>query len=480
MTDARVLSIDSNTQRHVLVVAIFASFAVFLNASVVNVALPAIVEELGGGIALQQWVVNSYLLTLGALILLAGSLSDALGRRRILLIGLIGFGVTSLLCAVAPTGELLIAARVLQGATGALLVPSSLALIISTFSGPAQGRAIGTWTAWTGTATIVGPLLGGILVDASSWRFIFAINVLPVAATLFFLSRVPADVVPEERSRIDILGAVLGAVGLGGPVFALIEEPRLGFAHPAVWLSIAVGVLSLVAFLWWERRTPHPMLPLSVFRYRNFSVGNISTAFVYGALSFGFFVLAIYLQQVAGFTATLAGLATLPPTIVVLLLSSRVGALAGRLGPRLFMTAGPIVGGIGYLLLLTIGEPVDYWWQVLPGLTVFGLGLALTVAPLTSTVLGAPPASQAGIASAVNNAVSRVAGLVAIACVGFVVGSTLDLEGLHRALLVTAILLIVGGVVSWIGVRNPSKPDAGRAAASPALPRLQHHHLRGL
>jgi predicted MFS family arabinose efflux permease len=242
----------------------------------------------------------------------------------------------------------------------------------------------------------------------------------------------------------------------------------LGFGQPAVWVSLVVGVASFVAFLWWERRIPHPMLPPSVFRYRNFSMGNIATAFIYGALSFGFFVLAIYLQQVAGFSATMAGFATLPPTIVMLLLSSRVGSLAGRIGPRLFMTVGPLIGALGYVLLLTIGDPVDYWWQILPGLVVFGLGLAITVAPLTSAILGAPPAEQAGIASAVNNAVSRVAGLIAIACVGFVVGSTLDLGGLHRALVVTAVLLALGGLVSWFGIRNPAAPDAASGDPAPS------------
>jgi EmrB/QacA subfamily drug resistance transporter len=460
MTDAPDRPADATVQRSVLVVAILASFVAFLDGSIVNVALPAMVEELGGGIALQQWVVDAYLLTLGALILLAGSLSDALGRKRILVIGLVWFGVTSLACAVAPTGELLVLARVLQGAAGALLVPSSLAIIISAFDGHAQGRAIGTWTAWTGTASIIGPLLGGILVDVSSWRFIFGINVLPIVVTLLLLRRIPADVVAENRSRIDGVGAVLGAVGLGGPVFALIEVPRLGIGHPAVWLSLLVGVASLVAFLAWERRTAHPMLPPSLFRYRNFSWGNIATAFIYGALSLGFFVLPIYLQQVAGFSATLAGFAMLPPTVLLLFLSSRAGALGGKYGPRLFMTVGPIVGGIGYLLMLMVREPVDYWWQILPGLILFGVGLSFTVAPLTSAILGAPPTEQAGIASAVNNAVSRVAGLVAIACVGFIVGSELDVDGLHRALLVTAVLLIVGGAVSWLGIRNPPADES--------------------
>ncbi len=457
---ASVPRTDQATQRIVLLVAILASFVAFLDGTIINVALPAITREFGGGLPVQQWVVDAYLLTLGAFILLAGSLSDAFGRVRILAIGLVGFGVTSLLCAVAPSAEFLIVMRALQGGAAALLVPSSLAIIISTFHGQAQARAIGTWTAWTGTAMIIGPLLGGLLVDSLSWRFVFGINVLPIAVTLWLLMTMDKAPAQLTRPRVDVVGAVLGAVGLGGPVFALIEQARFGWTSPLVWVPLVVGVISFCAFLWWESRTRDPMMPLSLFQSRNFSAGNIATVFVYGALGVGFFVLAIYLQQVAGWSATAAGVATLPPTVVMLLLSSRIGALAGTYGPRLFMTIGPVICGLAFLLMLTVTEDVNYWLQLFPGLVLFGLGLSITVAPLTSAILGAIDAGQAGIGSAVNNAVARVAGLVAVAAAGLILGGVLDLAGLHRALIATALMLIVGGVVSFIGIRNPVLADA--------------------
>ncbi|SFN40604.1 MFS transporter [Mycetocola miduiensis] len=452
---ASVPRTDTATQRTVLLVAILASFVAFLDGTIINVALPAITREFGGGLPVQQWVVDSYLLTLGALILLAGSLSDAFGRIRILAIGLIGFGVTSLLCAFAPSAEFLIVMRAAQGAAAALLVPSSLAIIISTFVGQAQAKAIGTWTAWTGTALIVGPLLGGLMVDTMSWRWVFGINVVPIAVTLWLLLKMEKQPAHLNRPRVDVVGAILAAIGLGGPVFALIEQGRYGWSSPVVWVPLVVGVVAFGVFLWWESRTRDPMMPLSLFHSRNFSAGNIATVFIYGALGLGFFIIAIYLQQVAGWPATLAGLATLPPTIVMLLLSTRIGALAGRLGPRLFMTIGPIVAGAGFLLMLSVSAEVDYWLQLLPGLVVFGIGLSITVAPLTSAILGAIDSSQAGIGSAVNNAVARVAGLVAVACAGLILGGVLDLAGFHRAMFATAIALILGGLVSFVGIRNP-------------------------
>jgi EmrB/QacA subfamily drug resistance transporter len=462
---ASVPRTDQATQRIVLLVAILASFVAFLDGTIINVALPAITSEFGGGLPVQQWVVDAYLLTLGAFILLAGSLSDAFGRVRILAIGLIGFGVTSLLCAVAQSAEFLIVVRALQGATAALLVPSSLAIIISTFSGQAQAKAIGTWTAWTGTAMIVGPLVGGLLVDTVSWRLVFGINLLPIAVTLWLLMKMEKQPARTTRPRVDVIGAALGAVGLGGPVFALIEQGRYGWSSPIVWIPLVIGVAAFAAFLWWEGRATDPMMPLSLFSSRNFSAGNIATVFIYGALGFGFFVIAIYLQQVAGWPATLAGLATLPPTLVMLVLSSRVGALAGRIGPRLFMTVGPIVGGVGFLLMLAVGPEINYWFHLLPGLVLFGIGLSITVAPLTSAILGAIDESQAGIGSAVNNAVARVAGLVAVACAGLILGTVLDLPGFHRAMIATAIALIVGGIVSFIGIRNPALRDEAPAIA---------------
>ena len=448
--------------RAVLAVAVLASFVAFLDGTVVNVALPAITRELGGGLAVQQWVVDGYLITLGALILVAGSLADRIGRARSMTIGLIGFGATSLLCALAPTAEVLIVARMLQGAAGAILVPSSLALIIATVHGAAQAKTIGAWTAWTGTATIAGPVIGGLLVDAGSWRYVFALNILPIAVTLLLLHRL-GHVDSGTRVPIDGVGAVLGVIGLGGPVFALIEQERLGLANPLVLVALIGGLAALVAFVLWERRTPNPMLPLSLFASRNFTVGNVSTAFVYGALSFGFFALGLYLQQGLGFSATLAGLATLPPTILLLLLSQVAGSLTARFGPRLFMGVGPLVAGVGFLLLAGVRPPADYATQLLPGILLFGLGLAITVAPLTSTILGAVDSRHSGVGSAVNNAVSRIAGLVAIAATSLIVGDSLDAEGFTRAAIATAVLLFAGGLVSLVGIANPAR-DAEVAA----------------
>jgi EmrB/QacA subfamily drug resistance transporter len=470
----------------VLVIAIVVSFIAFLDGAVINIALPSIEAELGGGLALQQWAVDAYLLTLGSLILLAGSLSDSFGRLRVIRIGLYGFGVTSLICALAPSGLVLVLGRALQGAAGALLVPSSLALIIATFPKAEQGRAIGRWTAWTTLAFLVGPLLGGALVDLVSWRLVFWINVVPIAIALVLLRRLGRDAPNPDHERIDWTGAILGIVGLGGTVFALIEQGRLGIASPLVWIPLVVGLCALVAFVLWERRAPHPMLPLSLFAARNFAAGNLATLFIYAAFSLGLFALPIFLQETGGFPATLAGLATLPPTVMIVLLGSRFGALAGRFGPRIFMTAGPIVVAGGFLLTLGVGADVNYWTELLPGVAVVGLGMAMTVAPLTAAILGAVDPARAGIGSAVNNAVARIAGLVSIAAIGVIVGESLDVVGYHRAAVATAALLVVGGVVSWIGIRNPAPtadavPDAteesptgppppGAAAARPATP----------
>ncbi|MCA5893728.1 MFS transporter [Isoptericola sp. NEAU-Y5] len=441
----------TSQQRRVLLVAILASFVSFLDGTVVNVALPAIGDELGGTgadrLRLQQWVVDGYLVTLGSLILLAGSLSDVHGRRRVLSAGLVGFAVASVLCAIAPTGPVLVGARLLQGVAGALLVPSSLALIISAFDGEAQGRAIGRWTAWTGTAMIVGPFVGGGLVDLASWRWVFWINVPVVAVTWWLLRAVPESA--GTGRRLDVPGAVLAATGLAAAVFGLIER---------VWPVAVVGAVLLVVFVAYERRAPDPMMPLRLFAARNFAWGNVATFAVYGALSLGGFVLGLFLQQVAGYSATAAGVAQLPMTLAMLALSTRFGTLAGRYGARWFMTVGPVVAGVGFLMLLVMDESAAYVTQVLPGLLVFGLGLSITVAPLTSAILGAAPPSDAGIASAVNNAVSRVAGLVTVALAGVILGGTLDVASFHRALVVTAAMLVLGGLISMIGIRDVRRP----------------------
>ena len=446
----------TRNQRLVLSIAVLASFVTFLDGSVINVALPAIEKELGGGITTQQWVVDAYAITLGTLILLAGSLSDTFGRWVVLKAGLYGFAATSVLIALAPTAETLVILRGAQGIAGALLVPSSLAIIIATFRGAPQAKAIGTWTGWTSAAFLVGPLLGGLFVDFLNWRLVFAINIIPIAVTLFLIARLGEKNVRPAGGGIDWFGAVLGILGLGGPVFALIEQANFGWTSPAIYLPFILGLISLVAFILRQRTAKHPMIPLRLFTVRNFSIGNVSTTLVYGALSLGGFLITVFLQEVAGFSATAAGLAFLPMTLISIALSSFFGALAGKYGPRLFMGLGPIVGGIGYLLLMFgIGDDVNYWTQVLPGVVVFALGLTMTVAPLTAAILGSIPTEESGIGSAINNAISRIAGLIAIAFVGVIVGSQLTVDSFHRGLLVTAVLLVLGGIVSLIGIRNP-------------------------
>ena len=443
----------SSLQRRVLIIAILASFVAFLDSAVINVALPAIDRELGGGLPLQQWVVDAYLVTLGSLILIAGSLSDVFGRKRVLYAGLIGFGITSLLCAIAPNGIILVGSRALQGVAGALLVPSSLALIISTFEGAAQAKAIGRWTAWTGIAMIAGPVIGGIFVDTLSWRWVFVINVVPIAVTLAIM----ATLGRSDRGtggRVDIVGAVLGSLGLAGTVYGLIEQGTYGWGSPGVWIPFVLGAILLAAFFVAENRVKQPMLPLGLFRIHNFWVGNVATAFVYGALAFGPLMVTLFLQQVAGYSATAAGFVFIPSTLCMLLLSGFFGAQAGKHGPRLFMAVGPIIAACGFLWLLLMGKNADYWFNLLPGVLLFGVGLAMTVAPLTSAILGAIHPAQAGIGSATNNAVARIAGLITVAMAGLIVGGRLDEAGMHRAMLGAAALFIIGGIVSAIGIRN--------------------------
>ncbi|UXN23751.1 MFS transporter [Curtobacterium flaccumfaciens] len=446
-------------RRIVLVVAILASFVVGLDSSVVNVALPAIRQELGGGLVVQQWVVDAYLVTLGSLILVAGSLSDLFGRVRIITWGLVVFGIASVVCAIAPTGEVLIVARALQGVGGALVMPSALALIVAAFRGAAQAKAIGTWTAWSSAATILGPVVGGLVVDGIGWRWVFVLTAVPIAVTIPLVLRITGDVHPAVRPRIDVVGAVLAVVGVGGVVLGLIEQERLGWGAPVVVGALVLGAAALVAFVPWElrvtRTTGSPLVPLELFRARNFTVGNLATLSIYGALGMVFFVVTLFLQEVWRFPAWLAGLATLPPTIMLLALSTAVGSAAGRFGPRWFMAAGPAVGAVGALLLLLAGDdPTGYWWSVFPGLVLIGVGIALMVTPLTSAVLGSVPQSEAGSGSAVNNAVARIAGLVTVALAGVVLGGEVSVDGLHRAMVVMALLLLAGAVVCAVGIRN--------------------------
>ena len=398
---------------------------VTVDSTVVNVALPAIAEDLGGGLAGQQWTANAYLVTLSSLILIGGSLGDLFGARRVFMIGVAGFGVTSLFCALAPTIELLVVARALQGVFGALLTPAALAVIVATFPPDERGRAVGAWTAWGGMGTVLGPLIGGQLVDSASWRWIFAINIPIVLITLLLVMRAMPEARPRDPdARVDYVGAALCALGLAGITYGLIEQPRLGWSDPAVAVPLVGGAVLFAAFIAWEARSSHPMLPLSLFKRRNFTIGNIETFSMYAGLGLLFFFLVLFLQQVAGYSAVEAGSTTIPVTVVMFALSMRFGALADRHGPRFFMGVGPLVAAAGLAWFLRVGADVDYVTDLLPGLLIFALGLSLTVAPLTATVLADADEHNAGIASGVNNAIARVASLIAIAAVGALVASS--------------------------------------------------------
>ena len=416
--------IPASHKRLTLAAAILGSGVAWLDATVVNVALPAIANDLGGGLSSQQWVSNAYLLTLGSLILIGGSLGDLFGERRVFAIGVGGFGAVSVLCAVAPTVEVLIAGRALQGVFGALLTPTALAVIVSTFSGEERAAAIGSWTAWGGIAGIVGPLVGGWLIDFASWRWIFAINVPLVLVTLVIIMIAVPSVPGRPDTRVDWGGAVLCALGLAGPVFALIREPSVGWGDPQVVVPGIAGLGVFALFLLYETRTPNPMLDLSLFRRRNFAIGNLETFSMYAGLAILFFFLAIFLQQVGGYSPLEAGLAMVPATLVMIALSRRMGRLADRHGPRLFMGAGPLIAAFGLLLLvMRVDANVDYVTDLLPGLLLFSLGLSITVAPLTATVLADADEHNAGLASGINNAIARVAGLIGVAALGAVVAA---------------------------------------------------------
>jgi EmrB/QacA subfamily drug resistance transporter len=503
---------ESTVKRITLVACILGSGIALLDGTVVNVALPTIQRALGGGLAAQQWVVNGYLLTLGSLILVGGSLGDLYGERRVFALGVSGFGAASALCAISPSIGFLVVARMLQGLAGALLVPSSLAVIVNTFGASERGGAIGTWTAWGAIAGVLGPLAGGELLAIASWRWIFVINVpLAAACVWLILAVIPASGVRERGGRhVDYPGALLCALGLGGPVFALIEQPRLGWSSPAVYLPLLAGFALLAAFTLYESRAKDPMLPLGLFRRRNFSAGNVETFAMYAGLSIVFFFLVLFLQQIGGYTPLKSGLATLPVTIVMFVLSRRFGALADRYGPRFFMGVGPLVGAGGLLLFQMTGVEADYLSEVLPPLLVFSLGLSMTVAPLTAAVL-AGSEKEAGIASGVNNAIARVAGLLGTAAVGAAIASSFassmnsrlsglvlggaaraaveeakrlplglptlrgmpsaqahairtaaegaSLHSFHLGMVIAAVLVAIGGIVGVAGIRNPRREE---------------------
>jgi EmrB/QacA subfamily drug resistance transporter len=452
-------TVSPSTARWALVATILGSSIAFIDGTVVNVALPAIQRDLGGGLAAQQWIVDAYLLTLGSLILVGGSLGDIFGEVRMFTLGVGLFGLASTLCAVAPTSTTLIAFRAIQGVAGALLTPASLAVLTSTFSGEARGTAIGTWTAWSGISTVVGPLLGGWLIGFTSWRVIFLLNVPIAIATVVLVRRhLPHGDHTRTAVRVDVAGAAMCVAGLGLLVFGFIEQPRLGWGEPAVPGTILGGAALLVSFVFYESRTAMPMLPLRLFRSRNFSAANIETFAVYGGLSAWGFFLSLYLQQIAGYSPFQAGLATVPLTIGMFLLSRYFGRMSMRFGPRLFMAAGPLVGAGSILALARLPTHPDYWVDLFPALVGFAIALSLTVAPLTTTVLSDAGAGDAGIASGINNAVARVSGLIAIAVIGVAAAGNTDhlaVQGFHRAMLIVSVLLAVGGVIGAVGIRNP-------------------------
>jgi EmrB/QacA subfamily drug resistance transporter len=470
----------SRRQRLTLLAAICGSAVATIDGSIVNVALPAIERNLGGGLAGQQWVANAYLLSLGSLILLGGSLGDVWGERRVFTIGIAAFGAFSLACALAPSISLLVAARALQGAAGALVTPSSLAIIVAAFPSAQRGRAVGSWTAWGGIALITGPLAGGWIVDHTSWRWIFALNVPLVLATLVLIGiAVPGRSASVHRRPIDLVGALLCTLALAAVVFGLIDEPRYGWTSAATVAPLVGGAAAFALFVGYERRVRQPMLTLGLFSRRNFAIANAETFAMYAGIAILFFFLVIYLQQVAGYSAFKSGLTTLPETAVMFVLSRRAGALADRFGPRLFMGAGPAIAAAGVFLLARLGTDVSFLTDLLPALLVFALGLALTVAPLTAIVLADADENDAGIASAVNNAVARVAGLVGITVVGAVVTSALggnafaasqhSVRGFHEAMLICAALLAAGGAIGAIGIANPRRGVAAAACAGGQL-----------
>jgi EmrB/QacA subfamily drug resistance transporter len=454
-------------QRLTLIGAILGSAVVTVDGSIVNVALPAIEQDLGGGLSAQQWVVNAYLLTLASLILIGGSLGDIYGERRVFELGLIAFGACSLACALAPDVEVLIVARALQGAAGALVTPSSLAIIVAAFGPSERGAAIGSWTAWGGISAVVGPLAGGLIVDRVSWRWVFAVNLPLVMMTLPLIRSAVAPSTRLEHRQVDYVGAGLCSLGLAGFVFALIEQPHYGWTSAVILVPLVVGAVALGLFIAHERRTSAPMLKLELFARRNFAVGNAETLAMYAGIGILFFYLVIYLQQVAGYTALESGLATLPVTLLMFVLSRRFGALADRYGPRFFMGAGPLVAAAGIFLLLGVGMRPSYVSEVLPAMVVFSLGLSLTVAPLVATVLADADESDAGIASAINNAVARVAGLVGVSVVGVVIAETLvgdtfaanseSVQAFHQVVLICGLLVAAGGVVGAVGITNPTR-----------------------
>lgn len=465
--------------RGVLATTIIGSGMAMLDGTIVNVALPRIGRELGTSVSGLQWIVDGYLLSLAGLVLIAGALGDRYGRRRVYLIGVAWFGAASLLCGLAPNIGLLVAARLLQGVGGALLTPGALAILDSSFARADRARAIGAWSGLSGVATAVGPLVGGLLIQVWSWRLAFLINPpIAVLCIVLALRHVPESADPERGGRPDVLGSALGALGLAGITAVLVEAPVRGIGDPLTLTAGIVGVVGLGVFIRLQARSAQPLVPPALFADRTFALANVLTFVVYAALGGVFLLLVVQLQVSMGYPPTLAGLAGLPVTVLMLLLSARSGRLAQRIGPRVQLVVGPLLVAGGMLLLRSATPGSSYLTGVLPGVVVFGLGLSAMVAPVTATVLAAAPDRFAGVASGVNNAVARTGSLLAVAVLPAVVGLTgaayADPAALtaswRRALLVCAVLAVLGAGMA-LGIRNDvlaEPPPAPERTAEPA------------
>jgi EmrB/QacA subfamily drug resistance transporter len=512
-------------QRWTMVAAVLGSSIVFLDGTIVNVALPSIGHNLPHSIVSvlegQTYITSGYLATLAALLILAGALSDFYGRRRVFIIGLAGFGLTSVVCGLAPSLELLVVFRILQGAAGALLVPCSLSIITATFEEPARSRAFGIWAAATSATTVLGPTLGGLLIQAISWRVAFLINVPLVLVALYATIRYVQESRDERATgRFDWLGALVIALAVGGLAFGAIRGEAQQWRDPVSFIALGVGSVALVAFPILMSKRPNPLVPLRLFRVRQFAIINLSTLLIYGALYGTFYFQSLFLQGTLGYAAFAAGAVGLPIGLLLTFLSTRIGTVAGRLGGRRFLTAGPLIMAAGLLWLARIPStsaawtsgfvpPVDTLIDVLPGIILFGIGISLVVAPLTSTLMSSVPVSNAGLASAVNNAISRVGQPLLSAVIFIVITASFytslaakvpgvdpndptlraavqpldrpidgtqpaivaaareaSTDAFHLALLVSAALLAAGGAVNFVGLRPV--PSSGRmAAASP-------------
>jgi EmrB/QacA subfamily drug resistance transporter len=479
--DAPALSYSSVPGQWLLVVTVLGSGIASLDATVVNIALPTIGRDFHTGIAALQWVMNGYTLTLAAFLLIGGSLGDRFGSRKLYLIGIVWFALASAACGLAPGADFLIAARVLQGVGAALLTPGSLAILEASFVPADRARAIGAWSGLSGVAIAAGPLVGGFLISAASWRWIFFINVpIAVAVVALGIRHVPESRDPRATGKIDYAGALAGVVFLTGITFALIEAPALGWSSPAVLAMALVGVLGLAAFLVRERRAASPMLPLSIFAERQFAATNAVTFLVYAALVGATFLLPVVLQVVWGYSPLASGLALLPLTIIMLALSARSGQLATRIGPRLQLSVGPVVVGAGLAMLTLVTSGSNYVVYVLPAVVVFALGLAITVAPLTATAMSSAPAELSGIASAVNNDVARFGGLLAVAVLPALAGITGTVylhpdalaAGFRTAALISGATCAAGGVLAAFAITNPER--APRPAGMPAPEECLH------